>query len=160
MVSGSFKEAKMDRQIYVKESWSQADVILLKTEFGLINHRTVVQFACDCAARACKRACADRRAYAAILAGRGWAEGISTVSEARAAASAAHAAAREAKTPGAQFAIRSAAHAAATAHVVMHAVAAADYAAKSAPDALEERSWQYAHLHSMLQSIPDGLPKL
>ncbi len=150
----------MDRQIYEQESWSQADITLLKTEFGLINHQTAVRFACDCAERACKRMSADRRAYAAILAGRGWADGISTVSDARTAAFAAHAAAREAKTLGVQFAIRSAAHAAATVHVVTHAVAAADYAAKSAPDAKKERVWQYAHLQSMLQSIPDGLPKL
>lgn len=150
----------MDRQIYVKESWSQADVTLLKAEFRLINRQTAVRFACDCAERACKRACADRRAYAAILAGRGWTEGIATVSEARAAASAAHAAAREAETPAAQLAIRSAGHAAAAAHVVTHAVAAADYAAKSAPGALKERAWQYTHLLSMLQNMPDGLPKL
>jgi hypothetical protein len=150
----------MDRQIYEQESWSQADITLLKTEFGLINHQTAVRFACDCAERVCKRVSADRRAYAAILAGRGWAEGISTVSEARAAAFAAHAAAREAKAPDIQFAIRSAGHAAATAHVVAHAVAAADYAAKAAADARKERAWQYAHLVSMLQNIPDGLPKL
>ena len=150
----------MDRQVYVQESWSQADITLLKAEFDLINHRTAVRFACDCAERACKRACADRRAYAAILAGRGWTEGVSTVSEARAAAFAAHAAAREAKAQGAQFAIRSAGHAAAAVHVASHAVAAADYAAKAAANALEERGWQYAHLLSMLQSIPDGFPKL
>ena len=148
----------MDRQIYVQASWSQADVTLLKTEFGLINRQTVVRFACDCAERACKRVSADRRAYAAILAGRGWAEGVSSVSAARKAAFAAHAAAREATSQSEQFAIRSAGHAAAAAHVVTHAVAAADYAAKSAQNALEERAWQYTHLLSMLQNIPDGLP--
>ena len=150
----------MDRAMFIKPSWSAADITMLKAEFELLNQRSVVRFACDCAERACKRACADRRAYAAILAGRGWTEGVSTVSEARAAAFAAHAAAREAKAQGAQFAIRSAGHAAAAVHVASHAVAAADYAAKAAANALEERGWQYAHLLSMLQSIPDGLPKL
>ena len=52
----------MDRQIYEQESWSQADITLLKTEFGLINHQTAVRFACDCAERVCKRVSADRRA--------------------------------------------------------------------------------------------------
>ena len=34
-----------------------------------------------------------------------------------------------------------------------HAVAAADYAAKSAQDTLEERAWQYSHLTSLLQAL-------
>lgn len=143
----------MDRAIYIKPCWSAADITMLKAEFELLNHRTVVRFACDCAERACKHASADQRAYAAILAGRGWADGAVSIPEARRAAFAAHAAARQASIPSTQFAIRSAGHAASTAHVVTHAVAAADYAAKSAPDALEERAWQYAHLISLLQAI-------
>ena len=143
----------MDRTIYIKVCWSAADITMLKAEFELLHQRSVVRFACDCAERACKRATADQRAYAAILAGRGWADGQVTVGEARTAAFAAHAAARQTIIPSAQFAIRSAGHAAATAHVITHAVAAADYAAKSAPDALEERAWQYAHLISLMQSL-------
>jgi hypothetical protein len=146
----------MDRQVYINQTWSAADIAVLKVEFGLLNHRSVVRFACDCAERACKRACADRRAYAAILAGRSWADGVASVAEARAAAVAAHAAAREVAVPAEAYAIRSAGHAAATAHMITHAVAAADYAAKSAQYPLEERAWQYAHLLSMLQTIPDG----
>lgn len=144
----------MDRAIFIKPYWSAADITMLKAEFDLIDQRTAVRFACDCAERACKRASADQRAYAAILAGRGWADGRTAVSEARRAAFNAHVAARQTELPTAQFAIRSAGHAAAAAHVRTHAVAAADYAAKSAPDALEERAWQYAHLVSLLQALP------
>ena len=149
----------MKREDYAKAAWSAADTELLKAEFALVNHRAAVRFACDCAERACKRSSADSRAYAAILAGRGWADGRDGVSEARKAASMAHTAAREATVPAAQFACRSAGHAAATAHVITHAVAAADYAAKSAPDPLAERGWQYTHLLSMLQTMPDGFER-
>lgn len=143
----------MDRAIFIRPSWSAADITMLKAEFELLNQRTVVRFACDCAERACKRATADQRAYAAILAGRSWADGLISVADARQAAFEAHTAARQTNLPSAQFAIRSAGHAAASAHVITHAVAAADYAARSASDALEERAWQYAHLTSLLQAL-------
>lgn len=143
----------MDRTIFIKPYWSAADITMLKAEFELVDHRAAVRFACDCAERACKRASADQRAYAAILAGRGWADGQITVAEARQAAFDAHTAARQTDLPSAQFAIRSAGHAAAAAHVRTHAVAAADYAARSAPDALEERAWQFTHLLSLLQAL-------
>ena len=143
----------MDRAVFIKPNWSAADISMLKAEFELLNQRTVVRFACDCAERACKHATADQRAYAAILAGRSWADGLATVGEARSAAFEAHTAARQTAIPSAQYAIRSAGHAAATAHVITHAVAAADYAAKSAQDTLEERAWQYSHLTSLLQAL-------
>lgn len=143
----------MDRTFFVKPYWSAADITMLKAEFELLNQRAVVRFACDCAERACKHATADQRAYAAILAARGWADGLVSVSDARKAAFEAHAAARQTDLPSAQFAIRSAGHAAATVHVITHAVAAADYAAKSAQDTLEERAWQYTHLTSLLQAL-------
>ena len=149
----------MERDIYIQNNWSAQDAALLKAEFALYNHRADVRFACDCAERACQRATADNRAYAAILAGRGWADGRMSVADARAAAFAAHEAARGAVTPVSQFACRSAGHAAATAHVITHAVAAADYAAKAAPDPLEERAWQYTHLLSMLQNMADGFAR-
>ncbi|HRX58253.1 MAG TPA: hypothetical protein P5075_05715 [Eubacteriales bacterium] len=150
----------MDREIYVSSNWSSADVELLKTEFALFNHRSVVRFACDCAERACQRSSADRRCYAAILAARGWADGLFSEAKARDAAATAHEAAREAGVPAAQLACRSAGHAAETVRSSRNAVAAADCAAKAAPDPLAERAWQYAHLLSMLQTMPDGLPKL
>ncbi|HWP21305.1 MAG TPA: hypothetical protein VN417_01085 [Candidatus Cryosericum sp.] len=149
----------MDPKVYIQSAWSAPDVELLKAEFALFNHRAIARFACDCAERACQRSTADKRAYAAILAGRGWADGITSVDEARAAAFAAHEAARAAIIPTTQYACRSAGHAAATAHVITHAVYAANFAAKAAPDALGEREWQYNHLLSLLQNMPVGFAR-
>lgn len=74
----------------------------------------------------------DPRPRAAIDAGRAWALGFLSVSKAREAAFAAHAAARDAiKHPCAVFAARAAGHAAATAHVAGHARHASAYAEKA-----------------------------
>ena len=76
----------------------------------------------------------------AIAAGRAWARGELTVAEARRAAHAAHAAARDAEHPAARFAARAAGHAAATAHVAGHARHANEYAAKAAAAAGEPKN--------------------
>ena len=73
----------------------------------------------------------DRRPRQAIEAARAWAKGEIKCGEARKAALAAHAAAREAKTKPAEFAARAAGHAAATAHVVSHAKGAVWYGEKA-----------------------------
>ena len=73
----------------------------------------------------------DERPRRAIEAARAWARGELTVTGARAAAFAAHAAAREATDAAARFAARAAGHAAATAHVAGHARHADAYAAKA-----------------------------
>ncbi|WP_202903227.1 putative immunity protein [Paenibacillus gorillae] len=96
---------------------------------------------------------ADNRPRAAIEAGRAWVSGGLTMSDARAAAFASHAAARDAVDEAACAAARAAGHAAATAHVAGHAVHAAAYAAKAAAFAAdsgtagarvaEEREWQW-----------------
>jgi hypothetical protein len=150
----------VNREIYVSKSWSAADVELLKTEFSLINHRSATRFACACAERACRRNSADRRCYAAILTARSWSDGLSDAGDVHAAALAARDASREASVPSEQFACRSAWYAADTVNTAGSAATAADCAAKAAPDPLSERAWQYAYLLSMLQTIPDGLPKL
>jgi hypothetical protein len=74
----------------------------------------------------------DPRPALAIAAARAWARGEIACAEARAAAFAAHAAARQASSSFAAAAARAAGHAAATAHVVGHARHAADYARKAA----------------------------
>ncbi len=74
----------------------------------------------------------DSRPRRAIEAGRAWACGELAMTEARVAAFAAHAAARDASHASARFAARAAGHAAATAHVATHAPHAAAYAAKAA----------------------------
>lgn len=73
----------------------------------------------------------DKRPRKAIEAAKSWARGEITTGEARTAALAAHAAARNAKQPAACAAARAAGHAAATVHVSGHAVHAAAYAAKA-----------------------------
>ena len=73
----------------------------------------------------------DDRPRRAIEAGRAWARGELAMTEARVAAFAAHAAARDATHPAARFAARAAGHAAATAHVAGHARHTDAYAAKA-----------------------------
>jgi hypothetical protein len=87
----------------------------------------------------------DDRPRKAIEAGRKWASGEMTMINARKAAFAAHAAARNAKLsskPKAEAAARSAAHAAATAHVITHAPHACTYALKACGDPGSEKYWQ------------------
>ena len=82
----------------------------------------------------------DDRPRRAIEAGRAWARGELALTEGRAAAFAAHAAARDAEHPAACFAARAAGHAAATAHVPGHARHADAYAAKADAAAGEPQS--------------------
>ncbi len=97
----------------------------------------------------------DDRPSLAIKAGYGWLQGVRSMQEARQAAFAAHAAAREIERyADACAAARSCGHAAATAHVRGHAFHASTYAAKavyfhSAGDSFtvaDERKWQYDQL--------------
>jgi hypothetical protein len=124
------------------------------------DHRTLVLWATDCAEHVLpyfeERYPQDNRPRKAIEAGRAWARGEIAMSEARTAAFATHAAARDTNEDAACAAARAAGHAAATAHVVGHAVHTATYAAKAATYATEptdagastakERNWQYQHL--------------
>ena len=99
----------------------------------------------------------------AVEAGRAWARGEITMSQARAAAFDTHATAREADRAEAQAAARAAGHAAATAHVATHAPHAAAYAVKAAAQtagatspssaATEEREWQYRCLPEHLRPM-------
>ena len=73
----------------------------------------------------------DERPRRAIAAARGWVRGELKMIEARKAAFAAHAAARDATCPAACAAARAAGHAAATAHVASHAKHASNYASKA-----------------------------
>ena len=128
------------------------------------DQKTLAMWAADCAEHVLhcfetKRS-HDVRPREAIEAGRAWAHGEISMSKARSAAFAAHAAARDAADHTAASATaRAAGHAAATAHVAGHAVHAATYAAKAAAystgpaNAAEtidrERNWQFQHLLSM-----------
>ncbi|PZR94481.1 MAG: hypothetical protein DLM69_12390 [Candidatus Chloroheliales bacterium] len=130
------------------------------------DHRSLVLWATDCAEHVLpyfeEMFPGDDRPRKAVEAGRAWVRGEITLSDARAAAFAAHASARDADQAAARAAARAAGHAAATAHVVGHAthaaayaVTAATYAAVStdaAAAATKERDWQYRHLPEHLRS--------
>jgi len=100
----------------------------------------------------------DDRPRKAIEAARAWAGGKIQVGEARGAALASHAAAREIDHTASRATARAAGHAAATAHVAGHAPHAAAYAVKAAVAARKnggataEREWQYRHLPESLRS--------
>ena len=108
------------------------------------DHRSLVLWAADCAERVLpyfeEKYPKDGRPRKAVEAARAWARGEIALSEVRAAAFAAHAAARAAAAHAAACgAARAAGHAAATAHVAAHGVQAATYAGHSATDSLVQQ---------------------
>ncbi|MEO5928909.1 MAG: putative immunity protein, partial [Candidatus Kapaibacterium sp.] len=124
--------------------------------------QSMALWAADCAERALsqfeEQYPEDRRPRNAIEAARAWAHGTLKIREARAAAFAAHAAARATDNHAARAAARSAGHAAATAHVITHAAHAATYAVSAMAAAAgdietEEREWQHRQLADKLWPI-------
>ena len=126
------------------------------------DHRSLVLWATDCAERVLpyfeEKYPKDDRPRKALEAGRAWVRGEITFGELRAAALAAHSAARDAE----HAAARSAGQAAATAHVAGHArhaatyaVSAVTYAASEHADAATamERDWQYRRLPEHLRPV-------
>jgi len=132
-----------------------------------LDHKTLVIWATDCAEHVLpyfeEKYPKDNRPRKAIEAGRAWIRGEIAMSEARTAAFAAHAAARDVNTDAARAAARAAGHAAATAHVAGHAVHAATYAARAAGHTVDsidvdaaiakERDWQYQQLLNLRVSV-------
>ncbi|MGI8819729.1 MAG: putative immunity protein [Chthoniobacterales bacterium] len=129
------------------------------------DQRTLALWAAECAAHVIplfeKKHAKDDRPRKAIEAARAWTRGELSVSQARAAAFAAHAAARNCNDAAGQAAARSAGHAAATAHLAGHARYAAVYAVTAAktidlahPDAAAatERDWQIRRLPGHLRA--------
>jgi hypothetical protein len=123
------------------------------------NQKVLVLWAIDCAEHVLpyfeEKYPQDKRPRKAIEAGRAWLRGEITTNEARTAAFAAHAAARDANHNAACAAARAAGHAAATAHVATHAEHAATYASKAAfygtnhandKGIIKERDWQLQYL--------------
>lgn len=130
------------------------------------NHKSLAVWAADCAERVLpyfeEKYPRDERPRKAIEAAGAWARGEMRVGPARAAAVAAHAAAREADEGAARFAARAAGHAVATAHMAGHARHAAAYAVKavncaaastSNAAAATEQDWQCQHLPEHLRSV-------
>ena len=91
----------------------------------------------------------DTRPQQAIEAARAWTRNEIKVGQARTAAFATHAAARETDDIAACAAARAAGHAAATAHMAGHAIHAANYALKAVIDKKKERERQYKHLQKV-----------
>lgn len=131
------------------------------------DHRSLAIWAADCAERVLpyfeEEYPTDDRPRKAIEAARAWTRGEIRVGPARAAAVAAHAAARDADEGAARFAARAAGHAVATAHMAGHARHAAAYALKAVTYAAvssdaaaaiaTEHDWQYRHLPEHLRSL-------
>ncbi len=115
---------------------------------GKIDHKTLAVWAIDCAEHVLsffeEKYPKDDRPRNAIEVGRAWVRDEISVGEARSAAFAAHAAARDVDEGVTRAVARSAAHAVATAHVAGHAVHAAKAIAK-------ERLWQYKHLLDLVK---------
>jgi hypothetical protein len=130
------------------------------------DHRLLAAWAADCAQHVLRffeeARPGDDRPRTAVEQARAWARGEITMSQARTAAFAAHAAAREV-TGAAREAARAAGQAVAVAHVAAHELGAAAYAIRAAraaaPDdsrleaGREECRWQRAQL-------PDGIRQL
>ncbi len=123
-------------------------------------HRQLALWAADCAEHVLPIFTArseDGRPQRAIAAARAWAKGESSVDDARAAAVAAHTAARSAsgkvlsRQPGA------AGHAVATAHMADHSLAAAAYAMKAVEatgvPCADELTWQNEHLPEGIRAL-------
>ena len=134
------------------------------------DHRTLVLWATECAEHVLpyfeENYPNDNRPRKALEAGRAWVRGEVAVSEVRAAALAAHAAARDADVAAARAAARATGHPA-TAPIVGHAPHAANYAVKATSSAAvpigsaaQERDWQYerlpAHLRTVAFPTPDN----
>ena len=131
------------------------------------DHRSLVLWAADCAEHVLpyfeENHPEDDRPRKALEAGRAWARGELSMSKARDAAFAAHAAARDADHAAARAAARAAGHAAATAHVAGHARHAAAYAVTAATAAAiptdagtasaTERDWQCRRLPEHLRPV-------
>lgn len=94
----------------------------------------------------------DPRPTECIRLGREWLSGSVKFQQVRAAALAAHAAARNATDPSAIAAARACGHAIATIHVQTHSIGAALYGVKSCLDEESkkaERAWQWNHLKEL-----------
>ena len=98
-------------------------------------HRLLASWAADCAEHVLPLFTAkyseDDRPARAIETARAWSHGKATVGEAREAAFAAHAAARDATDEAAREVARAAGHAVATAHMADHELGAAAYAIRA-----------------------------
>jgi hypothetical protein len=131
------------------------------------NHRLLASWAADCAEHVLPLFAAmypeDDRPREAIEIARAWSRGEVGVIQARAAAFAAHAAARSVSDPAAREVARAAGHAVATAHMADHELGAAAYAIRAVrlasveSEAIaageDECRWQREHLPEAVREL-------
>ena len=122
-------------------------------------HRQLMKWAVECSEHALPLfgEKIDERLLNALKTAKDWREGKATVGEARNAAFAVHAVARESSDPTAVAVARSVGHAVATAHMADHSLGAALYALKAVKAAGEsveaERNWQEAKLPADIKGL-------
>jgi hypothetical protein len=130
-------------------------------------HRLLASWAADCAEHVLPLFTAkyseDDRPARAIETARAWSRGEATVGDAREAAFAAHAAARDATDAAAREVARASGHAVATAHMADHELGAAAFAIKAvrlaspAPEAIaageRECLWQREQLPEAIREL-------
>ena len=133
----------------------------------MATHRLLASWAAECAEHVLPLFVAkypeDDRPLRAIETARAWSLGEATVGDAREAAFAAHAAARDASDSAAREVARAAGHAVATAHMADHELGAAGYAIKAVrlasptSDAISagerECRWQREHLPEAIRDL-------
>ncbi len=130
-------------------------------------HRMLASWAADCAEHVLPLFAAaypdDDRPARAIETARAWSRGEASVTEAREAAFAAHAAARDATNPVARDVARAAGHAVATAHMADHELGAAFYAIRavhSGSPASEAVAAGEVECHWQRDRLPDHIREL
>jgi hypothetical protein len=130
-------------------------------------HRLLVTWAADCAQHVLplftSRNPKDHRPEQAVETARAWSRGEATVGEAREAAYAAHAAARETSDPVACEVARATGHAVATAHMADHELGAAAYAIRAVRLASQDTDPQVAgdrECEWQRKQLPDAIRDL
>lgn len=122
-------------------------------------HRQLIRWACICVAHVLPLLAEkpDQRLGNALLIAQAWADGNSSVGDARKASTGAIAVANQSSDPIAIAVARAAGHAVATAHMADHSLRAALYALKAIRDSGEsvdsERKWQNEHLPPEIREL-------
>jgi len=122
-------------------------------------HRQLIKWACDCVEHVLHLfgEKIDERLINALNVAKEWAKGNASVGDARKAAVASHAVARESSNPTAIAVARSVGHAVATAHMADHSLGGVLYALKAVKNAGKsvdaERKWQNEQLPSEIREL-------
>jgi len=122
-------------------------------------HYQLMMWACACAEHVLPvfGEIIDERLSSALAVAKAWTQGEASVGDARKAAIAAHAVARESSNPAACAVARAVGHAVATAHMADHSLGSAWYALKAVKTAGRsinaEKKWQVEHLPPEIKEL-------